>query len=504
MDLSHWIERNADFAPDKAALRFEGAIITYAELEERIKRLAGALSGKLGVKPGDRVAHIGYNSPELVDLLFACARIGAILVPLNWRLAGPELRYIIQDCGASVLLGEAEFRPTIDGIREELDLSAYVGYGAANDAAWQDYDGFLNGAEPAPTTDGVGDETPVLIVYTSGTTGRPKGAVLDQGALFVNAVNSAHLHDMTSQDIILTNLPMFHVGGMNIQTTPGLHTGATVVIQRRFEPGDALAAIREYAPTLVVAVPATMLAMFEHPDWEMTDFGSVRTMMTGSTNVPVPLIRAYQERGLAIGQVYGSSETAPLAIVLKGEQGAAKLGSAGLPALHCDARIVDANGRDVPQGERGEILIRGRNILREYWNKPEATADSLRNGWFHTGDVGYQDEDGFYFVVDRKKDMIISGSENIYPAELEAVLAECDAIQEGAVVGRPDEKWGEVAVAVIVRKQGVSFERDDLMALFDGTLARYKHPRDVLFVDALPRNAMGKVLKFEIRKMVTV
>ncbi len=500
MDMSHWIERNAAFHGAKAAIVFEGEEISYAALDRRIKRLAAALEQGLGIGAGDRIAHIGANSPESLDLLFACARLGAMMAPLNWRLAAPELSHIVKDCRPSALFADPEFRAVIDTIHDDLGDCRRIGYGGGE--GWEDYDGLLAAGDAGGSTPAGGPDMPVLIVYTSGTTGRPKGAVLSQAAIAWNAVNSAHLHDLTSADTVLTFLPMFHVGGLNIQTTPALHAGATVVIQRRFEPGAALAAIREYAPSLLVNVPATMQAMLQHADWAKTDFSCIRVMMTGSTNVPAPLIRAYLERGVAVGQVYGSSETAPLAIVLRGEDGEARIGSAGTAALHCEARVVDEDGNDLAPGEPGEILIRGPNILSEYWNDADATRDALRDGWFHTGDIGHCDEDGFYTIVDRKKDMIISGSENIYPAELEAVLAECPGIVESAVVGRPDEKWGEVVVAVIVRKEGYSLEPGDVLGLFEGALARYKHPRDVLFVDTLPRNVMGKILKFEVRRMV--
>ena len=502
MDLSHWIERNAAYHGAKAAIVFEGEEITYAAFDRRIKRLAAALEHGLGIGAGARLAHIDYNSPESLDLLFACARLGAILVPLNWRLAAPELSYIIKDCSPSALFAGTEFRATIDTIRDDLKGCRFVGYGG--DEGWQDYGALLEMGDAIAPAQMLAHEpdTPVLIVYTSGTTGRPKGAVLSQTAIAWNAVNSTHLHDLTSADTVLTFLPMFHVGGLNIQTTPALHAGATVIIQRRFEPGAALAVIREHAPTLLVTVPATMQAMLQHADWAKTDFASIRVMMTGSTNVPAPLIGAYLDKGVAVGQLYGLSETAPIAIALRGEDGARKIGSAGTAALHCEARIVDNAGNELGAGEPGEILIRGPNLLSEYWNDAQASRAALKDGWFHTGDIGLCDKDGYFTIVDRKKDMIISGSENIYPAELEAVLAECPGILEAAVVGRPDDKWGEVVVAVIVRKEGQSLEPGDVLSLFEGTLARYKHPREILFVETLPRNVMGKILKFEVREMV--
>jgi len=505
MDLSGWIERNAGFHGGKAAIRFNGDTVTYGQLDQRIKRLAVLLKRKYGIKRGHRIAHIGTNSPEILILFFACARLGAIMVPLNWRLAAPELLYIVRDCAPAIIFADGGFRQTIDTIRDDIPNCRFVGYGGGG-ADWDHYDAVLqdfdDDACEDPVDPGAGPDSPVLIVYTSGTTGRPKGAVLDQNAIAWNAVNSAHLHDLTSADTVLNFLPMFHVGGLNIQTTPALHAGACIVIQDTFDPGNALQAIRDHRPSLFVNVPATMQAMSEHPDWDKTDFSSVRVMITGSTNVPEPLIRAFQKKGVAVGQVYGSSETAPLAIVLRGQDGERKIGSTGLPALHCEVRLVDGQRNLPPVDQPGEILVKGPNVMREYWNNPEETAATLRDGWFHTGDIATRDPDGFYWVVDRKKDMIISGSENIYPAELEAILAECAEIRESAVVARPDEKWGEVAVAVIVRNPKSKIDANGILDLFNGVLARYKHPRDVVFVDALPRNVMGKILKYELRDML--
>jgi fatty-acyl-CoA synthase len=295
---------------------------------------------------------------------------------------------------------------------------------------------------------------------------------------------------------------MFHVGGLNVQTTPAFHSGATVVLHAVFDPAAALASIARDRPTLFVNVPATMQAIRAQPDFDKTDFSSVRMMSTGSTTVPLPIVKAYQDKGVRVGQVYGLTETAPLAVVSLGIEGPDKFGSTGKAALHCEARIVDDEGNDLPPGEAGEILIKGPNVMTEYWNNPEATAAALRDGWLHTGDVARCDEDGYYWIVDRKKDVIISGSENIYPAELEGVLAECTELSEWAVVGRPDDKWGEVPIAAVVRAPGSTIDDTGVLALFENTLARYKHPRGVVFLDALPRNAMGKILKQEVRELV--
>jgi fatty-acyl-CoA synthase len=326
--------------------------------------------------------------------------------------------------------------------------------------------------------------------------------VLTQEALIANARNGVDAHALTGNDQVLTFLPMFHVGGLNIQTLPALFVGAAVTLQRRFEPGAALDAIAAVRPSLVLLVPAVMKAMIEHPRWMATDLSSIRLAMAGSSIVPVELIRAFHARGVPVGQVYGSTETGPTAIVLKGDDAMRKEGSTGTPALLCDVRVVDDAGRDVARGQAGEILVRGPNVMRGYWNDSSATAEALIDGWFHTGDVGHQDSEGYFWIDERKKDMIISGGENIYPAELEAVIAECAGVAEASVVARPDAKWGEVPVAVIVRRNGASVTAAEIKTLFEGRLARFKHPHDVVFVEALPRNVMGKVLRYKLRESV--
>jgi fatty-acyl-CoA synthase len=354
------------------------------------------------------------------------------------------------------------------------------------------------GDDPSDATGGA--DSPVLIVYTSGTTGRPKGAVLTQGALIWNAVNSALMHGLGGSDHVLTTLPLFHVGGLNIQTLPALLAGGRVTLHRRFDPAATLAAIAAERPNLTVLVPAQIAALIAHPDWAMTDLSSLRMVTTGSMIVPVPLIEAFHARGVPVVQVYGSTETAPIAIYLQREDHARKIGSCGRPGPHCVASIVGRDGGDVAPGERGEILLRGPNLMREYWRNPGATETAFAGGWFHTGDIGHQDEDGYFFIDERKSDLIISGGENIYPAELEAILAEEKRIAEAVVVGRPDARWGEVPVAYVVPRPGEAITPAEILGLFAGRLARFKHPHAAIVTDALPKNALGKVLRYQLRE----
>ena len=501
MNLSNWIERQADFAPDKIAIHFEDKAISYAALGQRITAIARTLKHELAVSRGDRVAFLGLNSPDFLALAFATARLGAMLVPFNWRLVPPEHSYILQDAGVDVLIAESEFVAGIDQIRDKHSACKFVAQGEATET-WLDFDELIDTASGDDNNPHVDYDNPLLIVYTSGTTGHPKGAVLTQKALLWNSLNSLHMHDLSSRDHVLNALPMFHVGGLNIQTLPALYTGATLTLQRRFEPGAVLAAITQSRPTLAVLVPATLRALIQHPNWQTSDLSSLRCITTGSSIVPNNLITPFHERGIPVIQVYGSTETAPIAIYMRAEEAEAHLGSTGKPALHCDIRIVDELGNDVMTGTAGEILVRGPNVMYEYWGNESATQESLRDGWFYTGDVGHKDSEGYYYIDDRKKDVIVSGGENIYPAELEQLLQEVDGVNDVAVVARTSAQWGEIPVAVIEKKAGVELTADKILAIFEGRLARYKHPREVVFVDELPRNAMGKVQKFKVREII--
>lgn len=498
-DYSRIIERWADFFPSKTAIHFHGVDYSYALLWQRIEQATQGLAGA-GVSQGDRVAFLGYNHPEMIVLLMALARLGGILVPLNWRLAAAEHAYILGDCSPKVVIAEPGFQAGIDSIRAGLQPAVYVSLGPAA-PAWATWDSIR--AQTANVERAGSDSDDLLLVYTSGTTGRPKGAVLTQSALLWNGFNSIHAHDMRQADHVLSTLPMFHVGGLNNQTLPALQAGATVTLHRRFEPGPWLADVVARRPTLSILVPATMAAVIADPAWAGSDLSSLRLLATGSSVIPESLIRAFHARNLPVTQIYGSTETAPIATVLLREDAQAYAGSAGKPAPHCEVRIVDSAERDVSPGEFGEIWVRGPNVMRGYWNNPQATQAALRDGWFRTGDVARRDRHGYFWVVGRSNDLIISGGENIYPAELENVLADCPDVAECAVVGVEDAKWGEAACACIVKKQDADLNEAGVLGLFRDRLARFKHPRRVVFLDALPKTAMGKVQKFELKRLIS-
>jgi fatty-acyl-CoA synthase len=498
MDLSALIACNAAFTPNKVALRYEGKALTYAALNERIKAAACALKWVLGVGRGDRVAILAANHPDYLVLLYACARLGALLVPLNWRLAVPEQLFILGDAAAKVLLVQDAFAAVAKPLNEmQRDLRIVR---LADEGGVDTFENLLAQARGDDRNPHVDAKSPLLLVYTSGTTGRPKGAVLRQEALIWNAVMSQHMHDLTASDHVLTVLPMFHVGGLNIQTTPALQIGASVSLHARFDADATLTAIEEERPTLVVLVPSTIKALIEYPRWTQTDLSSLRAVTTGSTQVPQALVDAMVARDVPVLEVYGSTETCPIAIYTRIGGDRARSGSAGLPGLCCEARVVDDSGCEVPHGAAGEVVVRGPNVFFEYWGNQQATSETLRDGWYFSGDIGTRDADGYFTIHDRKKNMIVSGGENVYAAEIERVLYEHPAVAEAAVIGRADPKWQEVPVAYVARAANACVSADDIIAHVAAQLARFKVPREVVFVESLPRNALGKVQHFVLRE----
>jgi fatty-acyl-CoA synthase len=500
LDLSDLIERNAAFAPDQPALRFSGVTRSYAAFSSRIVSAARALKSGLAIGRGDRIAILATNHPDYLVLLYACARLGALLVPLNWRLAVAEQLFILCDASVKALVVEESLAAIVPELAKARPEAHIVGLDFRPEGGVSLTD-LLVGASGDGRNPHTDFSCPLLVVYTSGTTGRPKGAVLRQDALLWNAVMSQHMHDMTAADHVLTVLPMFHVGGLNIQTTPAVQLGASVTIHARFAPEATLAAIARDRPSLLLLVPATMQALIEHPEWKTTDTSSLRAVSTGSTQVPQRLVDAIVARGIPVLQVYGSTETCPIAVYTRLAGDWRRQGSTGLPGLACEAKIVDSDGLEVGPGTPGEVVVRGPNVFFEYWGDEAATREALRDGWYHTGDIGTRDSDGHFFVYDRKKNMIISGGENIYPAEVERVLSEHPAIAEVAVVGRTDPRWQEVPIAFVVPRSGMQLDADAVERFALGQLARYKVPREYRFLDRLPRNAMGKVQHFRLKEI---
>ncbi|MBL6455431.1 AMP-binding protein [Belnapia sp. T6] len=471
------IQRHAEHSPDKLALRHGEELITYGALGRQV-RAAMAMLEREGIDHGDCIAFLGPNHPSQIVLLLACAGIGCLHLPLNWRLAAPELHEILEDSGAALLFAMPE-------------MEALARQAAPADCPVRDATAAWAERKEDPSRLQLELEDMLLLVYTSGTTGRPRGVPLNHRMLFTNALNSQHMHGLGPTDRVLTMLPMFHVGGLNIQTLPALLFGAEVMLLPRFEPEAFFAACASFRPTLTVMVPAVMQALVTHPAWATADLSSLRAVSAGSSEVPLPLIEAFHARGIPVQQVYGATETGPIAIYQTREEALAHPGSIGRQALYGSARVVDARGRPLPPGKAGEIELRGHHIARSYWNGAEESEAAWRDGWFATGDVGHRDAEGRFWFTDRLKHLIISGGENIAPLEVERVLREVPGVREVAVCGRPDPRWGEVPVAVVV--PGPGFDPAAMLAYCEGRLARFKHPRAVVTVTALPRTALGKV-----------
>ncbi|MCC6708010.1 MAG: AMP-binding protein [Gammaproteobacteria bacterium] len=493
--FADWLDANAGRTPHKAALIFEDQTISYAELAARSARLAAWLQNERGLAPGARIAWLGFNTPDMLAMLFACARTALVMLPLNWRLSDEELAAIVADAGATLAVVDRSCADRADALAGVPLVYARERRKGLSRLPDEDGDpGLVASSFAAP-------ERGVLLIYTSGTTGRAKGALLTQDALCFNARNAQHMHGMQAADRILTVLPMFHVGGINIQTLPALECGATVILEARFDAARTLALIAQERPTLTVQVPATLVALLAHSEWADTDISCLRACATGSTDVPLPLIEALHARGVPVIQIYGATETGPVAIYQCIEHAYSHAGSIGRCGLHTEVRLVDECGHEVADGVPGEILVRGPHVACGYWDHQTRDVTPFVDGWFVSGDVAERDAQGFFWFKDRRKHVIISGGENIYPAELERVIAVSGLLREAAVAGRADAHWGEVPVVVAVRASAET-ESEDVLRLFDGHLARYKLPKDVVFVDALPRNAMGKVEVQRLRELV--
>lgn len=496
-----WIAHHAKSSPERVAMvdLHSERQFTYVEFDERVGRLAGFLRSGLGVDRGDRVAVLCANSTDIFEIQFACFRLGAVFLPLNWRLAPPELEYIVVDSSPKVLICDEDNLEVGSHLQREVGVEHLVD--VRGDGTTSAYESGITGV--APVTDMVRQthDDICTLLYTSGTTGRPKGAIITHAMVFWNATNLGIPMAVSADTTFLTVLPLFHTAGLNCSANPVFHAGGRVLIMRTFEPGATLALIGDEAAgvTHFFGVPAIYLFMAQQPAFDSTDVSRLRAAGVGGAPISTALIEAWTTRGVKLQQGYGMTETSPAVLFLRAEDCERKIGSAGKPVLHGEVRIVSETGVGTAPGEVGELWVRGSHITPGYWNRPEATAAAITDGWLHTGDAVRVDEDGFYYIVDRWKDMYISGGENVYPAEVEEVLYQLPAIVEVAVIGVADDKWGEVGCAVVVQKESESLTETEILAHCSGKLARYKQPNSVVFIEALPRNATGKVLKHQLR-----
>jgi fatty-acyl-CoA synthase len=494
-----WIAHFGRRTPDKVAAvdLGSGRSLTYAQFDARASRLASHLRDALKVARGDRVAVLALNTTDTLEAQFACGRLGAVFLPLNTRLTVPELQFIVGDASPKVMIHDSDLAETALTVAKLCNVASALRLGPGGT-----YEAGIAAAKPLDKTVDVTLDDISTIMYTSGTTGQPKGAIITHGMTFWNCVNLGGPAYISPSSVLLTVLPLFHTGGLNCYTNPVLHAGGTVLIMRAFDPALALQLISDPSHRINVffGVPSIYQFMAQHPAFVTSDFSRLVIGGVGGAPMPVPLLKTWEERGVALQQGYGMTETSPAVMVLDREDAARKAGSAGKPVLHTEVRIVRPDGTDADVDELGELWVKGPNITPGYWNRPDANASSFTDGWLHTGDATRVDADGFYYIVDRWKDMYISGGENVYPAEVESVLHQLAAVAEAAVIGIPSEQWGETGMAIIAVKPGHTLSEAEICAHCEANLARFKRPHLIKFVDALPRNATGKIHKPTLRQ----
>lgn len=498
--IGSWLTKREFTTPDKEAVVDGERRVTYKELNRRVNKLS-YLFRELGLDYGDRVSVLSYNRLEFVEVIMACAKTGTILVPLNWRLTPEELLFAINDSGANTLFFDPGLADLAEQVKQPFDH--FIRFGDPVGDNGPGYEALI-AAQPDTEPDfedRVSLQSEHIIMYTAGTTGKPKGAVLLQSSSFFNALNLNIALDFSSQDKNFLTLPMFHIGGIGLFTLPMLYKGGTIVIQRTFDPVAALNILEKENITLFFGVPAMFLAIIQNPEFNENKFVSTRIVMCGGAPLPISLVKQYHEKDITLMQGFGMSEAGPSIATLYKENAIKKAGSIGRPVFHMDARIVDDDLNDLDRGQIGELIVKGPNLLKEYWNRPEATRESFSDEWFHTGDLAYMDAEGDLYIVERKKDMFISGGENVYPAEIEDILYELDEIAEAAVIGVQDDRWGETGLAVVVFKPGKQLSEAAMVDHMREKLAKYKIPKKFEILDQLPRNAAGKVLKKELKAL---
>ncbi len=505
MSVAGWLERWAELEPKKPAIIYEGESISYLELKRRADRTACWLR-HMGVEKGDRVAVFLSNCPEFLELYLASAHLGAIFVPINFRLTSGELNFILGHCRPRVFVYSARLGRSIRSIdppgHRHPPVRAKVGTeeGLEDSLDYQEETLSFDGKTPfVPSCLSPADpEEPQVIMYTSGTTGRPKGAVLTHRKTFFNSLNADIFFDFTGDDVLLVAMPLFHSGGLFIMASPALYKGATLVLHPRFDPIKTYRHISEYRVTKLLAVPTMYRQLMATSQSHRGDLSSLRVCAIGGEMVTPELISECANHGFKLRQIFGQTETSIL--LWASEQDLrTKPGTVGRPVFHAEVRVVDASGEPVAPGAIGEIVARGPVLMKEYWHDPEETQETLKGGWLRTGDMGRRDDDGYYYLVDRAKDMYISGGENVYPAEIERVLKDHPGVEDAAVVGMSDPKWGEVGHAFIVCKPSARPMEEELLDFCRDRLAGYKCPRSISFCDSFPRTALGKVRKFVLR-----
>ena len=491
MNLASTLTESAARAPEAPAVRLGGAETSYGELDERSALLAALLREK-GLEPGDRVGVMLPNVPEFPVAYYGVLRAGGIVVPMNVLLKRREIAFYLEDSGAKLLLAW-------HGFAEEARAGAQDAGAEAIEVEPEAFAALLSEREPARDVAETNDDDTAVILYTSGTTGKPKGAELTHANLARNAdVSRRTTCEVEAGDVVLGALPLFHSFGQTVAMNASIAAGACLALVPRFDPGEALATMQRDGVTHFYGVPTMFGALLHHPERESFDTSALRTCITGGASMPVEVLRGFEDAfGAKVMEGYGLSETSPVASSNHPHM-ERKPGSIGTPVEGVEMKVVDEDGEEVPQGEIGEIVIRGHNVMKGYWQRPDATAEAMRGGWFHSGDMARVDEDGYFFIVDRKKDLIIRGGYNVYPREVEEVLYEHPKIREAAVVGVPHDEWGEEIGAAVVLMEGEELSPEEVSAYVKERIAAYKYPRLVWFLDELPKGPTGKILKREI------
>jgi fatty-acyl-CoA synthase len=513
MHAADLLSKRAELTPERIALvELEtGQRFTYAELNERANRLANFMRNELDVQPGDRVSILAKNSIVYIDLFYGLPKIGAIFAPFNWRLTSRELAYMVNDLEPKVLIVEPEFVPVVDEMRNEIRVEHFVSLRGAEMPGVGTYeDGLERASGQEPQRPEMDLETPYCILYTSGTTGNPKGAILPHRQILFNAINTVVSWGLTEKDISPVYTPLFHAGGLFAFLTPILYVGGRIILARDFEPAASLRWIMEEGCTVILGVPTLFQMWMDSDYFDEADFSRVHFFISGGAPCPPPLMNAWREKkGVIFRQGYGLTEVGANCFSMTDEDSVPKTGSVGKPIFHSQMRVVDPeSGADVPVGEAGELLIRGPHVCSGYWRNPEATAKTIvydpstgsGGPWFHTGDMAHMDADGFFYIDGRYKDMIKSGGENIYAAEVEAVMREHPAVKDAALIGKPDTTWGEVGLMVIVLEDGQQVSERELKEHCQGKIAKFKIPKEFVFAAELPYSAYGKVEKLKLKE----
>lgn len=491
-----WLENRARLSPNKKAIIEEetNKAWTYDEINKRSSSVAGWLKSQ-GIKKGDRVALLSPNDISYFDLLFACGKMGAIFVPLNWRLSEHELKEILMDCSPILIGIHKQFENMFTSLETTVPSSFCVGGSI--------YNGMVNSSQSENHTEVISEQDPLSMIYTGGTTGKPKGVVLSHQSIQWNAINTILSWNLSEEDVTINYMPMFHTGGLNALSLPILMIGGTVVIGDQYTAPKVVQSINRYNCTIILLVPTMYHLLIHSDEFQQSNFPSMKIFLSGAAPCPMQVYEAFQKKGIAFKEGYGLTEAGPNNFFIHHEDAQKKRGSVGKPMLFNSIKLEKIDGQEAKVNEVGEILIKGKHSFSHYWNNELATIETKKGGWVHTGDLAKKDEEGFHYIVGRKKDMIITGGENVYPLEIEHWLAAHPIVDEVAVIGLPDDKWGELVVAFIVPKHSIRIEEEDLRSYCEKKLGRYKIPKRFIPVDELPKTHVGKIDKKKLKELST-